>query len=70
MGWLRQILSFLCAGVLVAARGSIIAMSIPNAEGVYLRGMAMALSLAFVGFAWLWGDFIAPLIARRGKRSG
>jgi hypothetical protein len=65
----RQVLSFLCASALVAAGGYILAMNIINTKGVYLRGLAAALCLVFVGFAWLWGDFIYPLIARHGKNT-
>ena len=59
---MRQVLSFACAAGLVLAGGYIIFMNIAHGQGFYLRGLAMAATLLMVGAAWLWADFISPII--------
>jgi hypothetical protein len=65
---MRLILSFVVASALLAAGLYVLFIQAFTAKFLTIRGIGLGIVLTFVGCAWLWVDFIRPML--RGEKIG
>jgi multisubunit Na+/H+ antiporter MnhC subunit len=64
----RLILSFVVAGTFLAAGLYLLFSQAFTAKFLTMDGIGLGVVLAFIGGAWLWSDFVRPIL--RGEKIG
>jgi len=64
----RLVLSFVVASAFLAAGLYVLFLQAFTAEFSTVRGVGFGVVFAFIGGAWLWADFIRPML--RGENIG
>ena len=65
---MRLVLSFVLASAFLAAGSYVLFAQAFTAMFLTIRGIGLGIVLTFVGSAWLWADFIRPML--RGEKIG